>query len=237
MKTRLLSERKCYNYGTALAVAIFIFDLTHPLGVAGSMPYIALPLLGMLARSNRAVIKLAVLGTVLSVAGAFLSTSGAALYIVCINRGLSCTLIWIVADVALRHLAVGNELRTSLRKAAFRDPLTGLYNRRYTFKIFDNELNRYHRYGDPFSLILIDADYFKRVNDEFGHCAGMSPCKLSPILASTRFATVTWSVGSAAKSSSFCCHIPLRTTQRLLPSASAVLLMSARLSGRVKNCR
>ena len=172
MKTRLLSETRCFGYAAALSAAIFVFDLNHPLGVAGAMPYVALPLLGMLARSNRAVVALAATGTVLTLAGMLLSSATAPLYVAAINRAMTVLLTWIVAYVAIRHLTVGNELRASLEKAAFRDPLTGLYNRRYAFRMFENEISRYRRYGDPFSLILIDADYFKRVNDEHGHCAG-----------------------------------------------------------------
>ena len=142
MKTRLLSESKCFGYGTALAAAIFVFDANHPHGVAGAMPYVALPLLGLLARSNRAVMILAVTGTALTIAGMLLSYAAAPLYVVLVNRVMGTCLIWIVAYVAIRHLTVGNALRKSLRKAAFRDPLTGLYNRRYAFKIFENEINR-----------------------------------------------------------------------------------------------
>lgn len=176
-RTRLISDRKCYLYGTVLATTIFAFDLWHPLGVASATPYIALPLLGLLARSPRAVVNIAVLGTLLTIAGMFLSTAAAPLHVALLNRTMSMALIWIVAIIAIKHLAVGDRLRNSLRKAAFRDPLTGLYNRRYIFDIFRNELNRHQRYGIPFSLILIDADHFKRINDQYGHNAGDAALK------------------------------------------------------------
>lgn len=172
MAKRPMSKRRSYLYGAALAASTFLFDLWHPLGVAGAMPYIALPLLGLLARSARAIVCLALLGTGLTIAGVYLSAAGASFYVVLLNRGMSVSLIWAVAATALRHLAVDDRLRRTLRNAAFRDALTGLYNRRYVFGIFNNELKRYRRYSEPFSLILIDADHFKHVNDEFGHCAG-----------------------------------------------------------------
>ena len=172
MKTRLISDRKCDLYGAALASATFIFDIYHPLGIAGAMPYIALPLLGLLARSSRAVIDLALLGTALNVAGVALSMSGAPLYVVLVNHLMSGILVCIVAYIALAHLAVGDRLRASLHDAAFRDSLTGLYNRRYAFNIFRDEFKKYQRYSDPLSVMLIDADHFKQINDQYGHCAG-----------------------------------------------------------------
>lgn len=177
MKTRLMSNRKCNIYGASIAVAIFLIDLQHPLGVASAMPYIALPLLGLLARSSRLVIALAILGTTLNFAGLLLSSAGAPFYVVLINRTMTAVLVWVVAYAAIQHLSIGNRLRAGLRKAAFRDALTGLFNRRYVFGIFEKELNRYKRYGDHFSLILIDADRFKRVNDKHGHCGGDAALK------------------------------------------------------------
>ncbi len=60
----------------------------------------------------------------------------------------------------------------SLRELAFRDGLTGLYNHRYFQEILESELERAKRYGHPLSLLLIDIDFFKKVNDKFGHPAG-----------------------------------------------------------------
>ncbi len=177
MKTRLISERKCELYGAAFASATFAFDIYHPLGIAGAMPYIALPLLGLLARSSRAVISLALLGTVLNVGGVVLSMSAAPLYAVLVNHLMSGILVCIVAYIALAHLAVEDRLRATLHDAAFRDPLTRLYNRRYVFNIFRDELKKYQRYSDPFSLMLIDADHFKRINDQYGHSAGDAALK------------------------------------------------------------
>jgi diguanylate cyclase (GGDEF)-like protein len=175
METRLISDRKCDLYGAALASATFLFDIYHPLGIAGAMPYIALPLLGLLARSSRAVINLALLGTVLNVGGVALS--GTSLYVSMVNHLMSGILVWTVAYIALTHLAVGDRLRASLHDAAFRDPLTGLYNRRYVFNILQDEFKKYLRYKDPFSVMLIDADHFKRINDRFGHLAGDAALK------------------------------------------------------------
>ncbi|MCX6075010.1 MAG: diguanylate cyclase [Campylobacterales bacterium] len=52
------------------------------------------------------------------------------------------------------------------------DQLTQLYNRGYLDKILDKEMNRFGRYGTPMSVIMIDIDYFKEVNDLYGHLSG-----------------------------------------------------------------
>jgi diguanylate cyclase (GGDEF)-like protein len=63
-------------------------------------------------------------------------------------------------------------LQEQLREQANRDPLTGLYNRRYLDSTLERELARCKRSGQPLSLILIDVDHFKRLNDTYGHQAG-----------------------------------------------------------------
>ena len=60
----------------------------------------------------------------------------------------------------------------SLRELAFRDGLTGLYNHRYFQEVLESELERAQRYAHPLSLLLIDIDFFKKVNDSYGHPAG-----------------------------------------------------------------
>jgi diguanylate cyclase (GGDEF)-like protein len=55
---------------------------------------------------------------------------------------------------------------------AITDALTGIYNRRYFFTVGDNEMARAQRYGSNLSLIMLDIDHFKKVNDEFGHLVG-----------------------------------------------------------------
>lgn len=63
-------------------------------------------------------------------------------------------------------------LHHETRQLAITDALTGLYNRRYFEKVLPQELERARRYNQPFSILLIDADNFKKVNDTFGHPMG-----------------------------------------------------------------
>ena len=60
----------------------------------------------------------------------------------------------------------------SLRDLALRDPLTGLLNRRYVDETLDMDIRRSQRSGLPIGVLLIDLDYFKQVNDTYGHDAG-----------------------------------------------------------------
>jgi diguanylate cyclase (GGDEF)-like protein len=60
----------------------------------------------------------------------------------------------------------------NLHTIATTDALTGLLTRRRFLEVGEDELERARRYGRPFSLIAIDLDHFKQVNDRYGHAAG-----------------------------------------------------------------
>jgi diguanylate cyclase (GGDEF)-like protein len=80
-----------------------------------------------------------------------------------------------LAGFAAEHIAVAVanlNLRESLRVQAVRDPLTGLYNRRYMQEFLDRELHSARRKRRPVAVMMLDLDHFKRYNDDFGHCAG-----------------------------------------------------------------
>jgi diguanylate cyclase (GGDEF)-like protein len=67
------------------------------------------------------------------------------------------------------------ELRETLEKVqelASRDALTGLYNRRHMQDKLADSMKRYERYGERFTIVLVDLDHFKRVNDLHGHRVG-----------------------------------------------------------------
>jgi len=63
-------------------------------------------------------------------------------------------------------------LRRHLRDESIRDPLTGLFNRRFLDEVLSWELPRAERNGEPLSIVLADIDHFKSFNDEHGHDAG-----------------------------------------------------------------
>ncbi len=70
-------------------------------------------------------------------------------------------------------LALANfRLRETLRVQSIRDPLTGLFNRRYMEESLERELRRAGREHERLAIIMIDLDHLKRYNDDFGHEAG-----------------------------------------------------------------
>ncbi|MBA4341704.1 MAG: GGDEF domain-containing protein [Methylibium sp.] len=84
----------------------------------------------------------------------------------------------IALEGLLLSLAVANQVRqhqlASARAAqlARTDPLTGLYNRRAFFELAEQPWNRALRHQRPLSLLMLDIDHFKRINDQHGHEAG-----------------------------------------------------------------
>ena len=70
-------------------------------------------------------------------------------------------------------LALANiRLRATLREQSLRDPLTGLFNRRYMEESFEREIRRATREGYGLGVLMADLDHFKQLNDAFGHAAG-----------------------------------------------------------------
>ena len=77
------------------------------------------------------------------------------------------------ANAALhRQIAKIDDLQEKLREQANRDSLTGLFNRRYLEGTLEREQARCRREGAPLTMLMIDVDHFKMVNDDYGHQAG-----------------------------------------------------------------
>lgn len=71
-----------------------------------------------------------------------------------------------------RALLQEQEIRQELERVAYLDYLTGAYNRRKFFELGEAEFYRFKRYQSSFSLLMLDLDNFKLLNDRFGHDAG-----------------------------------------------------------------
>ncbi|MGB0134037.1 MAG: GGDEF domain-containing protein [Dokdonella sp.] len=80
------------------------------------------------------------------------------------NANAACEQI----SMALANL----KLQETLRTQSLRDPLTGLFNRRYLEASLEREVQRAERRGSPLSVLMLDIDHFKRFNDNHGHDAG-----------------------------------------------------------------
>ena len=84
-----------------------------------------------------------------------------------LRQRLSETNAALQAEIAQRI-----ELQAELERQATTDPLTGMVNRREFSRRFALDLARTQRDASPLSLVLIDLDHFKRINDQYGHAAG-----------------------------------------------------------------
>jgi diguanylate cyclase (GGDEF)-like protein len=88
----------------------------------------------------------------------------------------------LVSFAATVTAAIRNaQLHSEVQKLAITDALTGLYNRRGLFELGEREIERAHRFNRPLTAIMVDIDYFKQVNDNFGHAVGDEVLKLAAI--------------------------------------------------------
>lgn len=71
-----------------------------------------------------------------------------------------------------QQLEENNRLRDELKEESIRDPLTNLYNRRHFMECLDRELGRAKRGQFALTLMMADLDYFKDLNDQYGHSVG-----------------------------------------------------------------
>jgi diguanylate cyclase (GGDEF)-like protein len=115
--------------------------------------------------------------------------------------------VTVAGQVALSLAAV--RLREDLRNQAIRDPLTGLYNRRFLEESLSRELERATRGRIPVSLLFLDLDHFKRFNDNFGHAAGDVVLRSLAVLLRSFF-----------RSTDVCCRVGGEEFAVILPEAA-----------------
>jgi diguanylate cyclase (GGDEF)-like protein len=83
--------------------------------------------------------------------------------------------VGVVYSTAVVFALLGNLLGTSfdeVRRLSITDPLTGLFNRRHFGRRLSEETERAHRYGHAATVLCVDIDRLKAINDDFGHRAG-----------------------------------------------------------------
>lgn len=77
-----------------------------------------------------------------------------------------------VIQCNIRDISQRKYRQAALQRAATIDDLTGVANRRHILNAALEELQRAHRYRRPLSLLMLDLDHFKQVNDQYGHAVG-----------------------------------------------------------------
>jgi len=106
-----------------------------------------------------------------------------------ISHGVSRNLLYILAG-RMRYnneaLITSNKLQVESEHAAITDGLTGLHNRRWLSDSFKRQMHRCELSNLPCTVIMLDIDHFKDVNDKFGHIAGdRILCTMAQVLLNT----------------------------------------------------
>ncbi len=73
---------------------------------------------------------------------------------------------------AARDITERVEYEKKIKDISIRDPLTNIFNRRYMFERLEGIISEYSRDGKVFSVSILDIDFFKKINDEYGHLVG-----------------------------------------------------------------
>jgi diguanylate cyclase (GGDEF)-like protein len=84
-----------------------------------------------------------------------------------------CTII--VASLGFNMTCIGlviSRMLSQVKKLSIEDPLTQTFNRRHINEVAQNAINKMYKEGQHFSIIMLDIDHFKKVNDTYGHAAG-----------------------------------------------------------------
>ena len=161
--------------GPAAAAVLFGWSALRYLGLARRTRYVGSALIGS-GTALMAVSNAAVAGVVLNLdwgAGAF-------------DRLLAVNVVTHMFIALGMHVLIFEDMTGELRRTnrrleeahgevkrvAITDPLTGCHNRRFFDEIERRELQRHRRYGTPISILFVDINHFKRLNDTMGHNAG-----------------------------------------------------------------
>lgn len=159
--------------------------------------------------------------TALNHQGFGLNVEIAAILSVFVTLAVAPPIAWFLVDLLLRIYGLEQEMRS----LASRDSLTGLLSRHAFFDSANNHVSLARRERNPFTVLIIDLDHFKSINDRYGHPAGDAVLKL--------FADV---VNSVARRSDIIGRLGGEEFAMVLPSTSTdeALEFSERLHGAIK---
>jgi diguanylate cyclase (GGDEF)-like protein len=153
----------------ALAVAaIFYVDLVTESDLVAGMLYVSVCGLLYSLRSPAVHIGFCLLCTLLNGIAGYVEWNFYDYENVVFNRVLATLVLYSVSFLLFRNTLSENVLK----RLATTDPLTGALNRRHFMELMTREQRRAERYNAVFSILMVDIDHFKRVNDTHGHQVG-----------------------------------------------------------------
>jgi diguanylate cyclase (GGDEF)-like protein len=152
----------------ALIALIFYIDLVTEADLVAAMLYVSI--CGLLYSIRSPFVHLAFCGlcTVLNVIAGYFELDYVDFDNVVFNRIIATIVLYSVSLLLYRN----SQSESVLKRLATTDPLTGALNRRHFMELMSREQRRAERYNAVFSVLMIDIDHFKRVNDTYGHQVG-----------------------------------------------------------------
>lgn len=163
----LLTAIAGYHYHVMFSIGLSVVFSFYVLGIA----------IYSLLIGNRSA-KFFLLGTMSSLIGTSITALTVMALVPYTDIGFKALDYGMVMDAILLSLALAdrvritNEEKAIAQREAKTDMLTGLLNRRAYYEICTAEIQLAHDYGTDLSVIMFDIDYFKNINDEYGHAAG-----------------------------------------------------------------
>ena len=154
----------------ALVLSALVFYLDFVTSASFLAVALYIPIAGLFfgVRSPSIFVGYSALCTVLSVASSFDDFADIEIENVAANRVVAALVLYSVCFLIYRNSLSADVLR----RLATIDPLTGAFNRRHYMDLMTREQRRADRYGTVYSVLMIDIDLFKRVNDTYGHQVG-----------------------------------------------------------------
>jgi diguanylate cyclase (GGDEF)-like protein len=154
----------------ALALSALVFYLDFETSASFLAVALYIPIAGLFlgVRSPSIFIGYSLLCTVLSAASTIDDVGDIEFENVAANRVIAALVLYSVCFLIYRNSLSADVLR----RLATTDPLTGAFNRRHYMDLMTREQRRADRYGTVYSVLMIDIDHFKRVNDTYGHQIG-----------------------------------------------------------------
>jgi diguanylate cyclase (GGDEF)-like protein len=176
MEIETLLERFTERFGLTSRLAfalvavgvIFYVDLVTEADLVAAMLYVSVCGLLYSIRSPAVHIAFCLLCTLLNAIAGYYELHYVDFENVVFNRIIATMVLYSVSFLLYRN----SQSENVLKRLATTDPLTGALNRRHFMELMSREQRRAERYNAVYSVLMIDIDHFKRVNDTYGHQIG-----------------------------------------------------------------